>query len=118
MSGVQPYALSDARLARVLPEDEIGIQAATKNNAYYHALGVTVTPTVSARVGAFEMDASLRLDNYRAIEQLDEDARPNAPEPDARLGRMASLRGGVASRARGAARDACRRRRPRACEPQ
>jgi hypothetical protein len=78
MAGVQPYALSDARLARVLPENEVGVPSSARNNAYYHALAVTAAPSVEAKLGAFELDASLRLDNYRAIERLDERADTNA----------------------------------------
>lgn len=94
MAGVQPYALGDARIARVLPENEVGIPTSARNNAYYHGLGVTAAPSVEARLGAFELDASLRLDNYRSIERLDEKADTNAapiPMSDRRSLMRASL---------------------------
>lgn len=94
MAGVQPYALADARLARVLPENEVGVPSSARNNAYYHGLGVTAFPSVEARLGAFELDASLRLDNYRSIEKLDEKADTNAapiPMSDRRSLMRASL---------------------------
>ena len=95
MAGVQPYALADARLARVLPENEVGIPSSARNNAYYHALGVTAVPAVRARLGAFEVDASLRLDSYRAIERLDEKADTNAA-PIPMSDRRSLMRGSIA----------------------
>jgi hypothetical protein len=94
LAGVQAYALSDARIARVLPEEEVGLPSSTRNNAYYHGLGVTAAPAVEARLGAFELDASLRLDNYRSIDRLDEKADTNAapiPMSDRRSLMRASL---------------------------
>lgn len=94
LGGVQPYALTDARIARALPEDEVGLPSSARNNAYYHALAVSAVPSVQAKLGAFELDASLRLDNYRSIERLDEKADTNAapiPMSDRRSLMRASL---------------------------
>lgn len=78
MSGVQAYALTDARMARVRPENEVGIPSSARSNGYYHALAVTAVPSVEVKLGAFALDASLRLDTYRAIEGLDEKGDTNA----------------------------------------
>jgi hypothetical protein len=75
IAGVKPYALTDFR-AQLL--DETGLPTATRNNRYYHGLGVTVEPTASVRYGAFELEAGFRLDTMRAIERLDESEAANA----------------------------------------
>lgn len=68
ISGVQPYALGDYGATRTLD----GLPTATKNNGYYHAYGVTASPSVALRYGAFEWQSSFRLDTFRAITGLDE----------------------------------------------
>ncbi len=68
ISGVQPYALSDYLQAR--PPD--GLPTAAANNGYYHAYGVTASPSLAVRYGELEWLSSFRLDTFRAITGLDE----------------------------------------------
>lgn len=70
IAGVQPYALSDYVTGRMLD----GLPAATKGNGYYHAWGVTASPSVAVRYGTVDWQTSYRLDTFRAITGFDEDA--------------------------------------------
>lgn len=68
IAGVQPYALADYQAGR--PID--GLPTATRNNGYYHAYGVTASPSLAVRYGTVELASSYRLDTFRAITGLDE----------------------------------------------
>jgi hypothetical protein len=60
IAGVRPYALGYG--ARE------GVPESTKNDGYYHALGVTAEPRVDIRLGPIEAAARMRADAFRAID--------------------------------------------------
>lgn len=60
IAGVRPYALG-YRAREGVPES-------TKNDGYYHALGVTAEPRVEIRLGPIEAAARMRADAFRAID--------------------------------------------------
>ena len=92
MAGVKPYALDAFRAGG---RDEAGLPTATRNNRYYHGVSATVAPAVELRYGAFELDASFRLDTMRALDSLDESEGANAA-PTEMSDRRTLTRGSVA----------------------
>jgi hypothetical protein len=68
--GVVSDALVDYR--RRHAGDDTDLQTVLREQGYYHALGVTLMPSVSLTYGAFELGGRARLDSFAGIRGFDE----------------------------------------------
>jgi len=75
MAGVAPYALADhvARSGGDVATATDRLATSIRNNGYYHALGIAVSPRVEIAAGDLSLEARLRIDNFQPILGLDED---------------------------------------------
>ena len=68
--GVNAYGLSDYLATR----SEAGLLTTTREQGYYHGLGVSLAPGVEVTWGPVDASANMRLDTFRPLGGLDSDA--------------------------------------------
>ncbi len=77
-AGVTAYALDDYRVAHQY--DDSNLQTVLKQEGYYHALGVSASPSLELGWGPIDIGGRVTLDSCRGLEGFDEQQQTIANE--------------------------------------
>lgn len=99
MTGITPYALAGYRRLH----GDTGLLSPIREQGYYHALGIHVTPTLDVAYGSFRWTTRLRLDSFRAIQGVDANEGPLVDDSIRIADRRSLVRSTLAFQPRGTA---------------